>query len=405
MSFLSWATKKPGRVWLVSLYGAVIAMGMCLLAWFGWGTFWEQLNIPPMTPYFADTRIIQGAVLSTADGLDPQLNNPRDPWKRILNYPRIWVTIGQWMHIESEVGFLILGVSFVGVLIACGMHLLWQFPSRVLWMGLCSSATLLGMERGNTDLLMFGVIYVSAITSYPVMRSLTYLMAIVLKIYPLFAGIGIRIKPSHRPWIGFMVIGYLWLVYDQLTAISNGNNAAGVHSYGFKTILSAIKKMLTHPLGMTSDWLPWVCMMLLGLVLTGVLLLYRYRLPMVVDTLTHIHDRKKALFLSGAGIYCGTFLLASNWDYRLIFLILCLPLLRALPHAVFHTGVPCLIIVTMNMLHLDVVLPLPILAIISLGTKVVLFTLLLHLGIGVVLSQRPLPSSPTRIASPPSDRS
>ena len=35
--------------------------------------------------------------------------------------------------------------------------------------------------------------------------------------------------------------------------------------------------------------------------------------------------------LVGAAIYVGTFILSSNWDYRLIFLIFCIPFLQQRP--------------------------------------------------------------------------
>jgi hypothetical protein len=35
--------------------------------------------------------------------------------------------------------------------------------------------------------------------------------------------------------------------------------------------------------------------------------------------------------LVGAAIYVGTFMLSANWDYRLIFLIFCIPFLQHRP--------------------------------------------------------------------------
>ena len=50
-------------------------------------------------------------------------------------------------------------------------------------------------------------------------------------------------------------------------------------------------------------------------------------------------DRSRACFWSGALIYSGTFLLGSNWSYRLVFLLLCVPALwRATQAAGLQTG-------------------------------------------------------------------
>lgn len=37
------------------------------------------------------------------------------------------------------------------------------------------------------------------------------------------------------------------------------------------------------------------------------------------------------LFVGGASIYVGTFIFSTNWDYRLIFLIFCIPYLLTVP--------------------------------------------------------------------------
>jgi len=49
------------------------------------------------------------------------------------------------------------------------------------------------------------------------------------------------------------------------------------------------------------------------------------------DALEQKHDFPFHLMLVGAAIYVGTFILSSNWDYRLIFLIFCIPFLQQRP--------------------------------------------------------------------------
>lgn len=61
-----------------------------------------------MYPYFADLRTIQGAVIGTPNGADPQIYNPNDPWGRVMNYPKIWIQIGDLFQISREDGFLYL---------------------------------------------------------------------------------------------------------------------------------------------------------------------------------------------------------------------------------------------------------------------------------------------------------
>ena len=42
-------------------------------------------------------------------------------------------------------------------------------------------------------------------------------------------------------------------------------------------------------------------------------------------TFTEPDSRAKQMFLIGSCVYVGTFVLSSNFDYRLVFLILCVP--------------------------------------------------------------------------------
>jgi hypothetical protein len=74
---------------LVAIVLCVAILGMLFLA-FGYESTWRLWNIPTAAPYFADLRTITGGAESHELGYDPLLNNPRDPWERTMNYPRIW---------------------------------------------------------------------------------------------------------------------------------------------------------------------------------------------------------------------------------------------------------------------------------------------------------------------------
>jgi hypothetical protein len=65
----------------------------------------------------------------------------------------------------------------------------------------------------------------------------------------------------------------------------------------------------------------------------------------------HRHQQEdefeSSLFLAGASIYVGTFIVWANWDYRLMFLIFCIPFLEARRFP-FSGLLVVLIIVAMN---------------------------------------------------------
>ena len=64
-------------------------IGMLFL-YYGYENTWKLWGIPTMYPYFADLRTITGGAESWALGYDPLVNNPGDPWGRLMNYPRVW---------------------------------------------------------------------------------------------------------------------------------------------------------------------------------------------------------------------------------------------------------------------------------------------------------------------------
>ena len=138
--------------------GAVFAIAGSI-AYFGWTRTWTSVFVPAMYPPFADMRLIQGAVISVAHGLNPQISNPGDRWGRLFDYPMLWVAIGKALNFTDESHFILictaLVLSFVGV---CAL-LLFRFPSFGLLASLVSTTTLWGIERGNTDLVMFCLLF------------------------------------------------------------------------------------------------------------------------------------------------------------------------------------------------------------------------------------------------------
>jgi hypothetical protein len=79
------------------------------------------------------------------------------------------------------------------------------------------------------------------------------------------------------------------------------------------------------------------------------------------------------LFLTGAGVYAGTFLFSSNYDYRLIFVILCIPYMAHLSDKWVRRFVLSQVIVSSN---LDICMKLlgrPIGLLLTMASKIILF--------------------------------
>lgn len=75
-------------------------------------------HVPITTPCFADFRVITSGAESKALGFDPLLYNPRDPWKRELNYPRIWQMLYRVGINQSHTvycGWIIAALFLIGI--------------------------------------------------------------------------------------------------------------------------------------------------------------------------------------------------------------------------------------------------------------------------------------------------
>lgn len=175
---------------------------LCILSLFlwraGWARTWSALQVPAMMPIFADMRVIQAATELSRHGIDPQTHSLEPISVFPMNYPSIWIGIGEVLNLPAESHFLVVCalvlLSFVGV----GCFLLYRFPSYGLLACLLSTATLLGMERGNCDLVVFCLVFAFVIALPRNWSLVPLLLAIALKLYPVFAIAGYLIGRRYR---------------------------------------------------------------------------------------------------------------------------------------------------------------------------------------------------------------
>lgn len=129
---------------------------------YGYNNTWGLFNIPYLTPHFTDLRTITGGAASFAQGLDPMVNNPGDPWGRRMNYPRIWQSLylfGVNQDHTTYLGIIFICLFLVGIILILPNT---NYTTLLFVMlAVLSPATLLGIERGNIDLLMFFLVALS----------------------------------------------------------------------------------------------------------------------------------------------------------------------------------------------------------------------------------------------------
>lgn len=309
------------RVYLF-IFIAVVAAGIgALIQVQGWERTWKRWELPARTPAFSDLRVITGAGDSRDQGFDPREENPGAPFKQRFNQTSVWY------------GLRLIGVREVqstalGVVLVCGylVGLWWaseganRLGAGVIALLVFSPALLLAVERGTTDLSVF---FLLALAGMLAGRTMTGAMAavlgaFVLKLFPLAGVLLVLREPKARAW--------RWaLVVVGVAAVFCAVNFREIVDIGFKTEkgreLSYGWAALSRSLGnggaaVAAYWTG------AGLALAGGAVAWWRG-----SRLAHEEPAGRGLdfFRVGAGVYAGTFLLGTSWDYRLIFALFMVP--------------------------------------------------------------------------------
>jgi hypothetical protein len=359
MRFVSFFLLKYKKSYLhtmsaLSIYAIGMSTIIIAVLGVGWLETWSKLRVPSMYPYFADLRTIQGSIDSAANGFNPQKMNPGDPWGRTMNYPSVWFDIAKFFQLSDDLHFLIFGAVIVLSFLLSSAYLVRRFPSAWLLVALFSGSTLLAIERGNNDLLVFFLIFLSLFLPQ-IFQILVISIAFLLKVYPVFAVLSVALE--KRKWWIFLTLLFIvsWVLLPQYSDISSGNSAGGFLSYGLKSTIEIfidsryffIRKILNGN-GILFD-----TFLLVAFLLALFHIIYYRKKWTALLKIKLTNKMAQALevrmFKAGAGIYCGTFIVSSNWDYRLIFLLLCFPFLQTLSHSLYNKFLPFAMILAMNL--------------------------------------------------------
>jgi len=321
------------RLFLIGLVSSCVMLGLSFLV-YGYDNTWRLWNIPTMNPYFADARVITSASESRAMGYDPLQQNPADIMWRRMNYPRIWMTL-----CPANVGqrhTLYFGLTFIALflvgIVAYAAGIVDYLSAQLVLFGVFSPAVMLGVERANSDLLIFflAAVAILLLSRNSILSKVvgfgSICVAFVLKLFPIFAFVYLlKHKRSALITLGLVVVVlgaiYTAITYDDLVLVRRGTPKSKTLSYGIN--VAWMKAQQYNPrLGGTIKNVSYVAVCI-GFLASAMGYLAERR---GYDAATGRNDRKRIdAFRVGSGIYIGTFLLGNNWDYRLMFLLFTLP--------------------------------------------------------------------------------
>ena len=303
----------------------------------------SRLGAQPLINRYSDFRFLLAGIETSRTGVDiwttcvpcgTAVGIP--PSDRPFNYPPTVIWLGRIFSANATpndanwMGPLIDSVFLLcAALLLLSPHPLQAFYSLAL---LVSPPVLLGLERGNYDLIIFCLVFINLSLIDRWSNGCAYATAFglgVLKIYPVVTVLGLlrKTKESLR-WFAAIVAAELVFVALSLRNIHAlaRNSAKGWRSeYGYRVEFLAVgaagARFRRFPAQIISDLaLPFL---FLFCVVT-IVIAWRNR-EFLLSFLLKSGHKERAAFLAGAATYSASFALGSNYNYRLIFLLFTVP--------------------------------------------------------------------------------
>lgn len=332
-----------------------------------------------MEPAFVDLRVVQAGVLRDMAGIDPHTPDSHHAWNMPMNYPKVWVKIGKALQLQKEISLLSFAiVLIVFYLVACGIFIS-RYPNLYTMSFPFSFSSLLLIERGNNDLVIFTLLFYSIYISSS-LAAWAILLSSALKLYPIFALGALFQNRKYLYVVGMATVAYFCLQFQEIIKVKSLTPVGGWCSYGVKSLILAFEYKF-KTMGNVDILINEKIIYGLLCLLAGLFFYYLQRAPSFFEV--QCQNLEKRFFLAGSGIFCGTFLLASNFDYRLCFLFFCLPYLSKLKNGKARNlcMVSLILAVNGNLIHMNVA------DIINLLSKALLFILLSGMGLSLFIAE------------------
>jgi hypothetical protein len=232
------------------------------------------------------------------------------------NYPRLWIVVSTFMGLEKDLNLYIFITIQIFFYIGIFFYLIKKFNSFFFLYLFFSGASLLLLERGNIDLIIFIISFFILNINYNILIIFLYLLAILLKLFPFFGVFGIFNKLKNLKVNIFIIIfslSYFFISYRDILNISKNTPKTGDMSYG----ILAVKINLLKKLNLDFNYF-YILLLLASIILMVYFFFRRYFLQ-------DVNIRYKSSFLFGSSIYLVTFVINTHFDYRLVFLFFIIP--------------------------------------------------------------------------------
>jgi hypothetical protein len=183
-----------------------------------------------------------------------------------------------------------------------------------------SGSSLLVIERTNNDIIIFCLLYWTAV--FPnVFGIILNLLAAYIEFWPMAAGIAF-IKKKIKILLLILFSIFLIIFYKDMFGQNMKPGLSDYFSWGAKSTSISINRHF----GLEINYINIVIFLFILSLITLIKKLNLFKLQFGKQP----SDLEERLFLMGSSLYVGLFILGSNVDYKLIFLIFCVPYLSHL---------------------------------------------------------------------------
>ncbi|MBY0379543.1 MAG: hypothetical protein K2P99_03965, partial [Burkholderiales bacterium] len=218
--------------------------------------------------------------------------------------------------LQNEIHFIVFTTVIILLYVISCCMLLKKYPSFWLFFAIISNASLLAVERGNSDLLIFAVVVFAGLSSFMLLRSILIIIASILKVYPIITVFSLWSRKLYFTFTGMLISLFFITQWQDLAQVRQSTpSPSGFLSYGSYNLSQSTVAIKLHITPLLLDAV---------LVVLSLIIYYKTRIFKKIENNDSV-QKSHIIFLIGGSIYIFTFMLSSNFNYRLIFLMLCIP--------------------------------------------------------------------------------
>ena len=313
---------------ILYLFFSLIILIVLSITTKGWLATWIYLKIPSMLPPHFDLRFYQYPAIAIDSNRDP-LFATNDVWSQYLGqdwkgHQRYYLPIfklSHFLNFHKEVYFLIFANLIIINFIIC-IYKLIKLKKNSFWILILffSGSTFLGIERTNNDLIIFCLLYWAAV--FPnIFGAIFIFIATYIEFWPMVSGIAF-IKKKIKILLFFGLV--IFILYFHKTMFSESALAIvnDWFSFGSKSTSITIERYFSTKIN-------HIYISLFLIFLSFLTFIKKLNL-LKLEFNRNPNDLSERLFLIGSSIFCGLYIMQSNYDYKLIFLIFCVPYISLL---------------------------------------------------------------------------